>query len=216
MKAFTTILALIAITASVRATVIYSTYGGGLGYSTSTGYSIYGATSYYGQAFHHSRSITFPFTPSQTFDLAQVKFAISGEPGLRFALLPDAGGMPSPAANAMASASFDAPLLVGVVSLDLQSANLQLQGGTPYWVAFIPNPSSSASLALSTAGAGLFYGSSTDYGNSWSATYGIAPPAFEIDGTVVPEPAACVLLIAAIGGMALRGKQVRSSAGLLV
>jgi hypothetical protein len=189
--------------ASASADVIYDSYPKGMA----------GTYSVRGLALPSPQADAERFTPSANYSFSSAKLALvdfSGLNSFTISLYNDAGpgGTPGAALETFSpvAATPDATTDVVVNSI----THPMLTSGDNYFLVAIANGSDTYGgwTVVPTAGGPFGFGSSsTNGGMTWSTPINGNAAAFEIDGTVVPEPASLSLL--GLGAITLLGRRHR-------
>jgi len=199
MKCPLRVLALLALfSVSASADTIYNNFGPSQTFQTNAGYNIENDLDGFA-------GLAVPFTPQanyadSTFTLPMLTL-FSGD--FTVGLFSDASGLPGTALDTSSFASannFTQGMFTGSMG--------PLTSGTTYWLLVLPD---SDGMLLSwnfnsTGDNGAF--AFTSNGTTWNSFSGIRP-AFEVDGTPVPEPGTLVLLATGLLGVAARFRKKR-------
>lgn len=198
-----------------RADVIYSNYGGGLGYNFSVGNEVGGD----GVGDNQAQADTF--TPTATYTFTSLTMALgcygSCPDNFTVAIMGDVGGFPN-SASVLDSFTFSGTALptfgTGASVIISGGPALTLNAGTPYWIAVMTDTTNQIDWGLNSTGdasalATAFGGGGV--GDTWYELGG-TPGAYEIDGTLsgsTPEPGTLGMIL---GGGLLLGflRKVRS------
>ncbi len=78
-----------------------------------------------------------------------------------------------------------------------------LQHGTEYWVIVKSTPNYAIAWNLNSTGDMSPQASSTDGGATWLSPSGMTPSALQVNGTLIPEPSAGLLLASGLLGLAI-------------
>jgi hypothetical protein len=190
----------------VKADTIFSNFGPGMTFDTTTGYALGPAP---GQV------VAVGFTPKAEFKFTDARIAVGfvfGSAPFEAFLETDSGGMPGSIIDMLNPAGTIGNFPPGsVVTYDSSTFPL-LASGASYWLVLVETDSGTQvewnlnSIGDLSTGANFAFNESGDPAGPWS----VAPPgfprtAFEVDGAPIgaPEPVTLFLLGSALAGIAL-------------
>lgn len=193
------------------ADVVFSNLGSGGSFNT-TLHQSYGV----GLDSGEEQVLAVPFSASGTATLTDVELALVQDIGsspVNVFIESDSSGTPgSILASLTQVGSFTSTTTPALVDFSCSSC-IGLVGGMEYFVVAQQSNQSTDESAWqynSTGGAGTisydFTGSNT---GPWLSSSGLTLPAFEVNGTAVPEPSSIGLLIGALGGMIVASRRRR-------
>jgi hypothetical protein len=195
--------------AAAADTVIFSDFGPGNSYDTSTGWTLGGPNSPV-----CCQEIAMQFTPGTTINLKQIDLAagwVLGTNSLTLQLAVDNNGasgtiLETWTLGPMGSFGQNNPPLTAISVL-----NPLLQAGTVYDIVAIPADDEWAAWNLNDQGVNGQFLFSTDVGQTWNTTFGTLGAFDVIGGTTggVPEPASLFLLGSGVAMLASKLKRTK-------
>ena len=194
IRAFAVVACAVLVTATLRAAVIYSSFGAGNTYNPGGGWLI-------GHPEFHADT-GFGFIAGDTFRLDQVSAAIAVQSGtnqIELWLMSDAGFQPGSVIESFKFIGGMGP--DGTMNPPLTAMSVlqpELQSGAMYWlIASAPIADTFAVWNMNNQGASgpRAY---REFGGSWATNISVDLGAFEIQGTAIPEPGSLLLLVAGL------------------
>jgi hypothetical protein len=183
-----------------RADVVYDSFGGGTGYSSSSWNDVAGPSA----AIANPRSPAFPFTPASSFNFTLAELPLEHELGINHytvSLRADQAGLPGAVLESFDLTnlpSYSSPGLTDVIS----ASHPLLVAGQKYWLAAMPVSSTAMGLwAMRSPAVGGNKALTPDLGQTWTLNeFGFQTMSpMRIEGTPAPEPAGLAVL--AVGGL---------------
>lgn len=188
----------------VKADTIFSNFGPGMTFDTTTGYALGPAP---GQV------VAVGFIPKAEFKFTDARFAVGfvfGSVPFEAFLETDSGGMPGSIIDTLNLAGTIGNFPPGSVVTYDSSASPLLASGASYWLVLVEtDPGTQVEWNLNSSGdlsasANFAFNESGDPTGPWSvAPPGFARTAFQVDGAPIgaPEPATLFLLGSAMAGI---------------
>lgn len=200
------------ISTAASAGIVFSNFGPGLTYDTSTGNVV--GDGFDGNYYSEGES----FTPGANALFGSLSIALSevypGSQGvpMTISLAADNGNAPGVVLESWSTApgslgllgNYNAPLVLN------SSLNLMLLAGTEYWVtASLAGPGAGDAVAWNWNSTGDANAQAINDGSGWYSPSGLTPGAFQIDSveSTVPEPPTLALIGLAIAGLAIRSRR---------
>lgn len=204
--AISALVVLVALSTPASADIVFSNFGPGNSYDVSSGWVAAGPTA----EFDASSEWAFAFTPSGNFTLTQIDVAISNsEAPISVTLSLDhaSGGLPG--ATIESWTITDLPIF-GVPPIVVQTVTpvspVSLVSGTEYWLA--ASAAGDTIDAWNFALAGPNAPAALNTGSGW-ALQTLTPPefsgAFDVEGSVVPEPSTWAMMLLGFAGLGFVG-----------
>lgn len=170
------------LTSRADGSVLFSSFGPGLGYDPASGVNLDGPAAAFPQA------VAELFSPVDSAMLESVELPLSttlGSPTVSVRVFADQAGAPGELLEEVAIAGFAS----GVATANF-SGQLVLGGGSPYWLGVFANGANQQIWHDSTSGQFALQAASVDDGATWSTLSSDPFPraAFRVNGTVVAPP----------------------------
>jgi hypothetical protein len=188
-------------TPATRGAIIYTDYPK----STVASYDVYGSGS---ETFQQSVAGVFVPSANYFFSSATLALFLNGNDvnvnDFDVSLNANADGVPGAAIETFSDVD---ATVDNTTDLTLNSVlHPTLTAGTSYWLVAIPeNRNTQGQWSITSTSTGI-YASSSNGGSTWGASTGNLP-AFQINGTVVPEPASLSLLVLATFSFSCRRRR---------
>ncbi len=188
--------ALLAAPAPASAAVVYSNFGAGDSFNSSSAWILSGPTAAIGTVFQVAAS----FVPASDVYLDSIEVAlrnVAGGDSVNVRITEDDSGLPDP--TFLDEETVLAPDATEIVTANF-SGSLQLSAGSTYWVwLFAPGDGDSSWHENDQGLLGLAQSITSDATPAFSYQdgEGYLTPAFRVNGTLVPEPSSSALLLLA-------------------